>query len=70
MQLKQQVEVISYIESILFSPIYQELPDRVQRFFRETTRFHTYVRTFQPNNFQDQTLPKSLKNTIYHRCIQ
>merc|ERR1719510_771157 len=64
-QLKQQVEVISYMESVLFSPIYQELPDRVQRFFRETTRFHTYVRTFQPNNFQDQTLPKSLKNTIY-----
>lgn len=61
------------MESVLFSPLYYHLPDRAQRFLTDTFCFHTYVRTFQSNNFQDansKQLPKSLKNTIYQRCIQ
>ena len=72
-QLKQQVEVISYMESMLFSPVYHHLPDRLQRFLTENFCFHSYVRTFQPNNFQEpnsKQFPKSLRKEIYRRCVQ
>ena len=73
-QLIQQIQLISYMESILLTPLFRKTPDFLQGFLRETLQGlrgrYRYVKTFEPNNYNDNSLPKYLRKKIYQRCLE
>ncbi|CAB4057153.1 unnamed protein product [Lepeophtheirus salmonis] len=65
----QQVQLISYMESVILSPLFQYFPDSLKMFLRKVlqgvTGNYKYVKVIEPNNFQDKLLPASLKKRLW-----
>jgi len=73
-QLIQQVNLINYMERLLFSPYFKYFPDSVQAFLRSKLQglqgSNKTVYTIKPHDINDKTLPESLKRTIFDNCIR
>jgi len=73
-QLLQQVNLINYMEKLLFSPYFKYLPDIAQTLLRKklqglNVKYKT-VYTVKPHDINDKTLPESLKRSIYDNCVR
>ena len=74
-QLQQQVELIKYMENLLFSPIFSFSPERLKRFMRNKLQGlegqkYKLVYTVKPFDSNDKMFPESLKKSLYENCIK
>lgn len=75
-QLIQQVQLISYMEKFIFSPMFQYLPNCLQKLIRKPLQGlrgsgrYQYIKTFSPNDFKDKSLSSGLAKIIYARALE
>lgn len=75
-QLIQQVRLISYMETMLFSSVFLKLPRSWQSFMLKNLKGESFrgaynsVRTFDAGNPNDRTFSKDLKSLIYEHCLE
>lgn len=74
-QLIQQVELINYMENILFSPVFKFFPDCIQKVFRRMLQglsgrvgYRRYVKIVKMHDHTDKSLSINLKKKIFDRC--
>ena len=74
-QLQQQVELINYMENLLFSPLFSVLPDRLKLVLRNKLQGlegqkYKLVYTVKPFDSNDKLFSESLKKSLYENCLK
>ena len=74
-QLQQQVDLINYMENLLFSPIFTILPDRLKKFLRDKLQglegqTNRKVYTVKPFDSNDKFFSENIKKSLYENCLK
>ena len=74
-QLQQQVDLINYMENLLFSPLFSMSPERMKKFLRDKLQGlegqnYKMVYTVKPFDSNDKFFSENLKKSLYENCIK